>query len=206
MIYVVINTDLILKYTTALYTVGPAQSPSYDEFRDMFSSGQILSKIWLVKEVARLFPQGFSEAAVACSWFSVLAHLLKMQKVASHIRCIDSDPRCKFFVDALAHKSRDDDWLKTETADIFECTFSEGLVINTACEHIADVETWLKRTPKEAVVALQTTDFRAGSGHINCVDSVVEFEKMISTCVTEILFSGELVLPIYRRFMVIAKV
>ena len=49
------------------------------------------------------------------------------------------------------------------------------LVVNTSCEHIADVRGWLDMLPKGTRVLLQSNDYFAEPTHINCVASLDEF-------------------------------
>ncbi len=49
-----IDSDIIIKYTNSLYGVDPKYAPTYDEFRDMFSAGQLRSKEWMVESLPTL--------------------------------------------------------------------------------------------------------------------------------------------------------
>ena len=43
------------------------------------------------------------------------------------------------------------------------------LVVNTSCEHIADLRGWLDLLPKGTSVLLQSNDYFSEPTHINCV-------------------------------------
>ena len=52
------------------------------------------------------------------------------------------------------------------------------LIVNTSCEHIADLRGWLDLLPKGTSVLLQSNDYFSEPTHINCVESVEAFEKL----------------------------
>ena len=63
-----IDSNFIIKYTNALYSTPAEFAPRYDEFRDMFSSGQIRSKEWAVEELQKLDFRTHSAAIMGC-WY-----------------------------------------------------------------------------------------------------------------------------------------
>ena len=52
------------------------------------------------------------------------------------------------------------------------------LIVNTSCEHIADLRGWLDLLPKGTNVLLQSNDYFSEPTHINCVESVEAFERL----------------------------
>ena len=61
---------------------------------------------------------------------------------------------------------------------MYELDYRSGapdLVVNTSCEHIADVRGWLDLLPAGTRVLLQSNDYFAEPTHINCVASLEEF-------------------------------
>jgi len=73
-------------------------------------------------------------------------------------------------------------------------------VINTSCEHVENFSNWYDKVPQGRLVVLQSNNYFEHDEHINCVDSLEEFKKQ---CPMDIVFSGELELPLYKRFMLI---
>jgi hypothetical protein len=93
--------------------------------------------------------------------------------------------------------------LKTITDDMYLYSYTEDVIINTSCEHIDNVQDWLSLLPADRMVVLQSNNYIGGNGHINCVHSKEEFVEQ--TGLSDILYSGELVMPMYTRYMVIGK-
>lgn len=196
-----IDSNFIIKYTNALYSTPAEYAPRYDEFRDMFSSGQIESKLWLLREIKQ-FSSGFhnNSAVVLGAWFGTLGLMLKKNYPDLKINMIDIDPRCEKFVNNIIYN---DSSLKYITANMYSYVYSETLVINTICEHISNLSQWIKSLPKNCIVVLQSNDFVSGNGHINCVSS--EDELVEQAGLKEIWYKGKLTMPMYTRFMVIGR-
>ena len=51
------------------------------------------------------------------------------------------------------------------------------LVINTSCEHIADLPAWLSLLPRGTQVLLQSNDYFSEPTHINCVPTLEAFSE-----------------------------
>jgi hypothetical protein len=196
-----IDSSFIIKYTDALYSTPPESAPRYDEFRDMFSSGQIYSKEWVVRELARIdsIHQGKS-FIVAGAWFGTLGMMIKWRFPSVNVTMLDIDPRCERFIHSMIYSNPS---LKTITDDIYLYSYTEDVIINTSCEHIDNVQDWLSLLPADRMVVLQSNNYIGGNGHINCVHSKEEFVEQ--TGLSDILYSGELVMPMYTRYMVIGK-
>lgn len=197
-----INSNFITRYTTALYEHPGENSPRFDEFRDMFSTGQLDSKCWLIKEVDRysaMFDR--SKVLIVGSWFGTLGLLLKNKYPSVTLTMMDIDPRCKPYVESVMRGKVSVDVI---TADMFEHRYTENIVINTSCEHIANTQDWLKLLPKGTIIVLQSNNFYAGNGHVNCVDSIDMFKQNVN--IKEVWYAGQLVMPMYTRFMIIGKV
>jgi hypothetical protein len=197
-----IDSDILVRYTDALYKTPPEQAPRYDEFRDMFSSGQIYSKKWLVDELDRLETTLGPAVTICGSWFGLLAFFLNKKFPIFEITCVDIDPRCEIFFKNLVQPGQEH-FLKALTTDMYDYAYQQGLVINTSCEHIPDLNFWLQRILPNSVVALQSSNFRLSTQHVACVDSVEELTAKCGSHFDRILFSGELKFPMYSRYMLI---
>lgn len=200
------NTGLITRYTGALYTAPEFCRPRYDEFRDMFSEGQLKSKLWLVRELAKHTDLSGKKVAIAGSWFGTLAFLLSCELKNKDLKfvCIDIDKRCAEFIRHLLKEDELEN-IKAVTSDMFDYSYSENVIINTSCEHIQNLNDWLNRLPSQSLVVLQSNNFVNHPEHVNCVKSIEEFNSNIESQITEITFAGENNLGIYSRYMIIGK-
>lgn len=192
-----IDTDFIIRYTNALYSTPPKYAPRYDEFRDMFSSGQIKSKEWAVEELQKL-DFGIHNAAIMGCWYGTLGLMLKNAFPKLFLELVDIDPRCEKFNEKIFY---DVPYVNLHTMDMYDWQGTEDLIINTSCEHIPDLQDWLLFMPEGTMVLLQSNNYIAGNGHINCVNSKEEF--ITQSGLRNILYSGELVMPMYTRYMII---
>jgi trans-aconitate methyltransferase len=78
------------------------------------------------------------------------------------------------------------------------------LVINTSCEHIADIRAWLSLLPPGSRVLLQSNNYFSEPTHINCVETLDAF--IAQAGLSAIAFSGSLPMKKYTRFMLIGTV
>lgn len=194
-----IDADFIIRYTNALYATPPESAPRYDEFRDMFSSGQIHSKNWLVKELGAYSAiLSDSNVLIVGAWFGTLGLLLKRKFPTASVTLLDLDPRCKIYTDNVMYGTPG---INSVTCDMYKHTYTESVVINTSCEHIENLPEWLSLLPRNTLVALQSNNFLEGSGHVNCVDSKEAFIE--NTKLEHVWYSGELTMPMYTRYMII---
>ena len=195
-----IDSRFIIRYTNGLYTTDAANAPTYEEFRDMFSSGQIISKEWAVNELQKLGTIRTQNVIIVGAWYGTLGLMLKNAFPTITLTLLDIDPRCKNFIDNITYNENN---IFAITQDMYEYKYTENVVVNTSCEHIPNVRWWLDMIPRNTIVVLQSNNFITGADHINCVASKEAFEKQ--TQLSEILYSGELVTPMYTRFMIIGK-
>jgi hypothetical protein len=196
-----IDSDIIIKYTNSLYGVAPEYAPTYNEFRDMFSAGQLKSKEWMVERLMQLNSISDERIIITGSWFGTLGVLLKKQFPNVKLVFLDIDPRCKIYMDSILYTM---DNCVAVTQDMYDHYYDEDIVINTSCEHIPNVKWWLHKIPKGTMVALQSNNFASADDHINCVNSLQEFKDQ--TMLTQVLFAGELETPMYTRYMIIGRV
>jgi len=197
-----INTEFIIQYTNALYSTNSESAPRYEEFRDMFSSGQLYSKEWIMREIVKIDAvRRCRHICVVGAWFGTLGMLLKYRFPSLNITMIDLDPRCKEFIDKLTYG---DPLVNAVTDDMYQHDYGNfDFVINTSCEHITNIKEWLSLIPKGKTVILQSNNFKKGNGHINCADNEDEFATQ--TDLVNILYKGKLEMPMYTRFMIIGQ-
>ncbi len=193
-----IDSKFIIRYTNALYTTDAEYAPRYDEFRDMFSSGQIKSKEWLVTELTKLDLIRGTSFLIAGAWFGTLGVMIKSIIPTAKVTMLDIDPRCEVFVNNIIYSEVN---TKYVTKDMYDYPYDEQVIINTSCEHIPDIKAWLKNIPEGRIVILQSNNYEEGSGHINCVDNEDQFAEQVG--LKKIIYKGSLILPMYTRYMII---
>ncbi len=196
-----IDSKFIIRYTNALYTTGAEHAPRYDEFRDMFSSGQIKSKEWLVSELIKLDLVQETSIAIAGAWYGTLGLMIKSVLPKVSVTMLDIDPRCEVFVNNIIFN---EDNTRYVTKDMYDYPYTEQIIINTSCEHIPDIKHWLKNIPEGKMVILQSNNYKDVSGHINCVDNEDQFVEQAG--LKKIIYKGSLEFPMYTRYMIIGTV
>jgi len=193
-----IDTDFIVRYTNGLYTADKECIPRYDEFRDMFSSGQLYSKEWLVDVIKDTKILSNENVIIVGSWFGTLGFLIKKEFPDCNIKLLDLDPRCKNFIEKIIF---DIDGITPITGDMFDYDYTENLIINTSCEHISNINSWINKIKDGTKVILQTNNFFDHPEHVNCVNSLDEFKEQVS--LSEIIYTEELETCAYTRYMIV---
>jgi hypothetical protein len=198
-----LDSHIVMLYTDALYSCPTEDSPTYNEFRDMFSRGQLLSKFWLVEELYKVHRIFDDKIIIVGSWFGTLGYFLRTKFVDVQVTCLDIDPRCAKFLDRLVPEYQPNR-VQGVTGDMYTYDYSQDIVINTSCEHMPDVRSWLKKVPQGTLIALQSSNFKGLKEHMNCVNSVEEFKNQVGDEVN-ILYTGEWKFSMYTRYMVIGR-
>lgn len=137
---------------------------------DAFSSGQIESKVWLVKTLERIIEEqgkaspGGWHIWILAGWYGVTNFIIRTRGriPISKVRSFDSDPECEPIADKINSLWVWQQWAyKALTQDINTLDYSDppDLVINSSVEHIHGRD-WWDRIPKGTMVCLQSTDMR----------------------------------------------
>jgi len=191
---------------------------------DLFSRGQVQSKIWLGTELAKI-KQHYSMIYVYAGWFGQLLKYFEISGITyDKARIFDLDHNACLVSDKLFNFDKIQNWqvksictdlnnivwnsqgaIYNPTGDIQEQTMPD-LIINTSAEHMTD--DWFFRIKfKEFVpapmIVIQTNNLHELEEHINCVYSVDHMKKKYP--MSEIYFEGELQLKEYKRFMLIGR-
>jgi hypothetical protein len=89
------------------------------------------------------------------------------------------------------------------TADMCAIRSDADVVINTSCEHITQdqYDLWLSGLPHNSLLVLQSNNYSIEE-HVRIAGSLEEFEQQ---CGVNVIWSGQLELPLYTRYMVIGK-
>lgn len=196
--------------------------------QDLFSRGQVQSKIWLVTELAKI-ANTFDKILLLGGWFGQLSLYLN-NIVFNKLYNIDSDRDACEICDYIFNlEDMGMDWrVKAICADIDAVTvystgyvldaeiFKSGkivptkylpdLIINSSAEHMSTK--WFnnlryKQLTTDPLVVIQSNNMFDVQGHINCVHSISHMKKIYP--MKEVLFEGELELQGFKRFMLIGK-
>jgi len=197
-----IDAELMSRYTGSLYHTPADIQPTYDEFRDMFSKGQVLSKLWAISEFSNTgMKTAIDNVVIVGAWYGTLGLMLNNMYPEYNIKLLDIDKRCVLLLHNIANGMNN---IKAITGDMYEYKYTEDLIINTSCEHIPNLADWLERVPTGTIVILQSNNHTGMSGHINCVNSVSEFKEQAN--LTNVMYANDFDLGVYTRYMIIGIV
>jgi hypothetical protein len=199
----------------AAYTASPLMAGMADvvgkypdaDLANAFNHKQVQCKIWGRQALYETLGEKFKRIAIMGGWYGVLAAMF-FDDARFDIAAIDSfdiDPDVGGVAEMLngAWKDR----FRAVTADMYALPYAElgaDLVINTSCEHIADLPAWLSLLPKGTRVLLQSNNYFSEPTHINCVESLEAFVAQAK--LAEVAFAGSLPMKKYTRFMLIGAV
>jgi hypothetical protein len=198
--------------------------------QDAFSRGQVQSKVWLVRELAKTKTE-FDMVFVLAGWFGQLTHYFDIGGINyTKARIMDIDPVACGISDNIFNASRLIDYkVKSVEYDITDpdklyhsgleyvvknyqtgTNFTEktipDLIINTSAEHFS--EDWfhkfvVKNFNTDPLYVIQSNNLFAVQEHVNCVHSIEHMLKKFP--MTRLEYSGELQLKGYKRFMLIGR-
>ena len=176
-----------------------------------FNHKQIACKAWARDKLHETLGPRHSCVWIAGGWYGVLAAMLfdDPRFEIGRILSLDIDPQVAPVAETLNAKARDDGRFRALAHDMHDLDYRGGslpkpsLVINTSCEHIADLGAWLTLLPAGLPVLLQSNNYREEREHISCMPSLAAFAAAAG--LSEVMFSGELPLKRYTRFMLIGR-
>ena len=181
-----------------------------DDLWVAFNHKQIGSKRWLIDALAEALPAPAGPVWVLGAWYGVLGAMMldDTRLTISGVISLDRDPGCAAVAEKLNRRHVANGLFKAVTADMTTLDFAAiepapGLVINTSCEHLADVPGWLGSLPAGMPVLLQSNDYVREPDHRSCVPSLQAFIDQAQ--LSEVVFSGALPTKNYTRFMLIGR-
>ena len=177
------------------------QSPDPMRTMDAFWSGQLKSKEWLITNL-RNHINKFVTIDIHGGWVGVLASMIfQTDMPIKNIRSVDIDPSCEFIATNMNKIEEMVGKFCAVTADMCEIRSDADVVINTSCEHITQdqYDLWLSGMPYNSLLVLQSNNYDIPE-HVRTAHSLEEFK---SQCGINVIWAGELELPLYKRFMVI---
>jgi len=182
------------------------QSPDPMRTMDAFWSGQLKSKEWLINALGTQFSgkEGSASIEIHGGWVGVLASMLFQSSIPiKRIYSLDIDPTCEPIATMMNKDEEMQGRFKASTGDMCNLISFVDVVINTSCEHITQeqYDTWLGKRTKDQLLVLQSNNYNIDE-HIRPAASLEEFKKQSHI---NVLWAGELVLPLYTRWMIIGK-
>lgn len=179
------------------------QSPDPMRTMDAFWSGQLKSKEWLITNL-RKHVNKFITVDIHGGWVGVLASMLFQSDIpVSHIRSVDIDPSCEPIAVNMNKIEEMVGKFRAVTADMCKIRSDADVVINTSCEHLTQdqYDLWLSGMPHNTLLVLQSNNYNIPE-HVRIANDLNEFKTQ---CKINVLWSDELELPLYKRFMIIGR-
>lgn len=172
-----------------------------------FNHRQVASKLWARDMLFESCGGRFGRIWILGGWYGVLAAMLfdDPRFEIDLIESIDVDPSVMSVARTMNRRSGKH--FEASTGDMYGLDYHGArpdLIVNTSCEHIADVRGWLDLLPSGTRVLLQSNDYFSEPTHINSVARLEDFEAM--TRLASIDFAGALPTKKYTRFMLIGTV
>lgn len=197
-----------------------AQVPQYSE---ACAFGQLDSKQWLIEEAQKTFGNDWGRVFVLAGWIGFLPRFIFDAGITvTGVRSFDIDENSGPAAESLNQSFVQKDWVfKSSTQDITKLTYpstftvrrKDGsgcelfempeLVINTSCEHIADISSWWDQIPKGMRVIVQSNDAFHIPEHVRCFKTLAEFEAAMN--MSQVDYRGEKRLADFNRFMLIGR-
>jgi len=171
---------------------------------DAFWSGQLKSKEWLISNLRKHVTKVVT-VDIHGGWVGTLASMLFQSTiVCQSIRSIDIDPSCEPISTMMNKQEEMVGKFRAVTADMCTIRSDADVIINTSCEHITQdqYELWLSGTPHNSLLVLQSNNYDIPE-HIRTAKNLEEFKAQSGI---NVLWAGELELPLYTRYMIIGKV
>ena len=168
---------------------------------ESFWKGQIKSKQWLIDNLRPYIQQPVS-IDIHGGWNGVLASMLFQSGMSiSNIRSVDIDPACEDTANTINKLEEIAGKFHAVTADMCAIRSDADVIINTSCEHITQEEydLWLSGVPYNSLIVVQSNNYNIGE-HVRTAADLTEF---INQSQLNILFAGQLELPLYTRYMII---
>lgn len=194
----------LIDLTNALYSSSAFDAISKEELRDILSSGQVMSKKWLIQEFSKIYSLHYNtglKAIVCGGWVGFLTQALINLDENIFADTLDINEKSIAAAKVVTHSSGRSTSI---CGDMYNFDYSSyTCIVNTSAEHIPDLKEWVSKLPKGILIVVQSNNARHITEHISCVDSPEELESLLS--LSEVFYSGELKFPMYTRYMVIGK-
>lgn len=170
---------------------------------ESFWKGQIRSKVWLINNL-RPFINKVVTIDIHGGWNGVLASMLFQSGIiTTHIRSVDIDPDCLEIANTINKIEEMVGKFRAVTSDMCCIRSDADVIINTSCEHITQdqYDMWLAGLPQNSLIVLQSNNYIIDE-HIRPANNLEDFKKQSDI---NVLWAGELEMPLYTRYMLIGK-
>jgi len=170
---------------------------------DAFWRGQINSKIWLINNI-KPFVDNSVSIDIHGGWVGVLASLMFQSNLpVKSIRSIDIDPSCQSIATMMNKAEEMQGRFMAVTADMCNIESTADVIVNTSCEHITQEQysQWLDKISNNKLLVLQSNNYLIDE-HVRTAKSLEEFKLQSNI---DVLWAGQLELPLYTRWMLIGK-
>lgn len=172
---------------------------------------QLACKMWLTERLAGIASGPFRHVLVCGGWLGVLPALLLAHepRLVERVTTLDLDPGCRPVAETLNAQALAAGRFRALTADMMTADLERlagpfppiDLVVNTSCEHLADVRGWLGMLPQGMRVVLQSNDYVREPEHVSCVRDLAAFKEQ--TSLRHVADAAALEQRHYTRFMLI---
>ena len=179
------------------------QSPDPMRTLDAFWRGQISSKEWLIDNLSK-FVTADSSIDIHGGWVGVLASMLFQSGIpVTTIRSVDLDPTCEPVATMMNKSEEMQGRFRAVTGDMCAIRSDADVVINTSCEHITQdqYDLWLSGMPHNSLLVLQSNNYHIDE-HVRTAESLDNF---VNQSGIDVMWKGQLELPLYTRWMIIGK-
>ena len=182
------------------------QSPDPMRTMDAFWSGQLKSKEWLIEtlSVHCSIKSGPYDIDIYGGWVGVLASMIFQSTIPVwKIRSIDIDHTCEAIATMMNKSEEIQGRFTAVTADMCDSLSEASIIINTSCEHLTQEQynKWLSKMPLDSILVLQSNNYDIPE-HARTADSLEQFKQQSNI---DIVWAGELELPLYTRWMVVGR-
>jgi hypothetical protein len=182
------------------------QSPDPTRTMDAFWSGQLKSKEWLIQalSVNCSIKSGPYSIDIYGGWVGVLASMLFQSTIPiSTVRSIDLDPICASTATMMNKGEEIEGRFTAITADMCTTDSNANIVVNTSCEHITQEQyhRWLDLMPDDSLLVLQSNNYSIQE-HVRIANSLDDFKSQSKI---DVVWAGQLELPLYTRWMLIGN-
>ena len=167
---------------------------------DAISKCQLASKLWLINQNADTL-QTCNYVIICGSWIGLLTKIINDVFPHLYIDEIDIDEHSVNQSQKLNVSSQ----INSYVGDMYNWNYDKyDCIINTSSEHLKSISKWIKQITMGKNLIIQNTNNSIPSDHYSFSISKGHFEEQLGNNVS-IIKSGELHLPIYRRFMIYGK-
>lgn len=180
-----------------------------ENWGDFMSRGQTRSKQWILHELRRAKITDLGRVYVCGGWYGLMSRFLldAPDFTTDMVISVDNDSVCSTIARHLNLDHFENTKFDAQTYDMIgEVPYTMAdTIINTSCEHLSpgDFSRWSEGLPSGKLIILQSNDFRKVIDHLGCVDSAEELYQ--NTGLSELIYTGQMPLYGYTRFMVIGR-